>query len=66
MEICLGYRNSIYVEDTIHLRYCGPTKEQTYGLKTMKEIGEIQLARVVVISTLMEISMSYFHGNGYI
>ena len=34
----------VYMLRTIHLRYCGPTKEQTYGLKTTKEIGEIQLA----------------------
>jgi hypothetical protein len=56
----------VYMLRTIHLRYCGPTKEQTYGLKTTKEIGEIQLAHVVVIFTLREILMSYFHGNGYI
>jgi hypothetical protein len=46
--------------------YCDLPEEQTHGLKIMKEIGEIQLVHAVVISTLVEILMSYSHGNGYI
>jgi hypothetical protein len=48
------------------LRYCDLTEEQIFGLRITKEIGEILLAHVVVISILMEILMSYSHGSGYI